>query len=189
MFLQHAKFKKLLKDAAKGRGFLMAYDKEGYYLEGSWWRAYIDQSTMDKETKSVIIAVSGEFPNTASFRVLKEYNQYTMKEPEDIQKYKEMPEDCRELKDTKLEITSLMENLHLYAGEKGIVAVNGRITEMLSYKTACDTEDDYPYDPTLSPDGNEIFWCSDKMIFSCMRIVTEREDLKKFTTYLEGFDF
>ena len=91
MFLQHAKFKKLLKDAAKGSGFLMAYDKEGYYLEGSWWRAYIDQSTMDKETKSVIIAVSGEFPNTASFRVLKEYNQYTMKEPEDIQKYKEMP--------------------------------------------------------------------------------------------------
>lgn len=191
MFLKHSLFKRLLKKDTEKGGILMAHDGEGYYLEGSWWRAYIDKNTMDKETKSILIGISGAFPNEQAFRAYKEISQYEFKDPGEIQVYKETPEDCLELKDTRIEIVTQYNDLHLYAvkGKRAIIAIDRQITEMLNRKTAKDTEDDYPEKPVIFPDRNEICWCSDKMIFSCMRVEIGAEEQIKLIEHLENFDF
>lgn len=168
----------------------MAADKEGYYINGGWWRAYMEKYAMDNDTKSVVIGIAGMFPDKHPFRAYKGYLQSEMFAEDQIQKYKELPENCRiNLKDTKLVITGSQKAIHLYSGGGKIVAVDRQIVEMIDRKTANQTEDDFPDSPILADDGVEIVWCNDTTIFSCGRIETSEEHGQELLKYLAAFNF
>lgn len=119
MFLKHSLFKKLLKATASGDGVLIAADAGGYYLKGGWWRAYLERDRMDKETKSVIIGIAGEFPDRMPFVANGQYNQYEIKETIDIPMYLELAETAkRKLKDTGVELKGFGYAYHLFQAEK-----------------------------------------------------------------------
>lgn len=191
MFLKHALFKKLLKATASGEGVLIAADQEGYYLEGGRWRAYMEKDRMDKETKSVIIGIAGEFPDRMPFVANGKYNQYEIQETIDIPLYLEQAETAkRKLKDTGVELKNYEYGCHLFQveKEKKIVMVESRITEMISKRTAEKTEDDFPTNPYLIGD-HEVGWFTDSMIFSCGTVELREGRPTKFVRILENYEF
>lgn len=159
MFLKPQILKKMMKEAYKGSGLVLAATKERYYISGYWWELEVEKEFLTKTIAAQIIELAGEFPKTGERFCAKENgNQMETCLKMEIGKM-EREEGIEITKTMILSKTGVLQRV-LQKSNGEIALLNNKIVEMISDKEVDRDNGEHEHvGPAYSPkEGKVLFW-------------------------------
>lgn len=175
MFLREEPLKRMMKEAFKGAGLIIANKGEVIYIAGSYWAIDIERKHLPKTILAKIIELAGELPEVGeSFEATKGGNQMLAGGTNDVA----IGGAAEELHVTNVVVFSIygIPQRVLQNGLNAIVLVTEAVMGMIC-KNAVDTSrgEEEPIGPLYVP-GKGLFWANNVMRFRVVHRTVDNED-------------
>lgn len=194
MIFNKTVFKKLLKEAYKGAGLLVANKEGRIIIAGGWWVMTMEEQVFTKEGKAALVELTGQLPMQGEcWRSTSAGNQMEMPtEYMDIDGdfYKEVTAR-KPFEKTIVTIDGFAGGMgRLYQKDKAVVCINELVEMLLDPSAVKEGEDsciDGPY--TRNEVNPEMFyWYTGECSFAAMRLAFEKDNYLELLENMQQFD-
>lgn len=194
MIFNKSVFKKLLKEAYKSSGLLVANKNGRIVLAGGWWVMTMAEGVFTKEGKAVLVELTGQLPEVGEcFRCTSAGNQMEIP-PEyiaiDDNFYKEVTAK-KPFEKTIVTIDGFCGGMgRLYQKGKAVVCINELVEMLLDSSAVKEGEDsciDGPY-TTNETDPTMFYWYTGECSFAAMRLTFEKDNYLELLENMKQFE-
>lgn len=194
MIFNKSVFKKLLKEAYKGAGLLVANKEGRIIIAGSWWVMTMEENVFTKEGKAALVGLTGQLPVQGEcWRSTSAGNQIEIP-PDYIDIDGAIYDDVtsREpFQKTIVTIDGLFGGMgRLYQKEKFVICIN-EVVEMLldpyAVKEGESSDINGPFTKNMEQ-PNTLYWYTDECSFAAGRLDFEKENYSELLKNMERFD-
>lgn len=194
MIFNKTVFKKLLKEAYKGAGLLVANKEGRIIIAGGWWVMTMEEQVFTKEGKAALVELTGQLPMQGEcWRSTSAGNQIEMP-PEYIDIDGDLYDDVTSrapFEKTIVTIDGLYEGMaRMYQKEKTVVCIN-EVVEMLLDPGAVQPGEDGdivgPYTRNMV-NPSMFYWYTGDCSFAADRLDLEKEEYKELLENMQQFN-
>ena len=194
MIFNKTVFKKLLKEAYKGAGLLVANKEGRIIIAGGWWVMTMEEQVFTKEGKAALVELTGQLPMQGEcWRSTSAGNQIEVP-PEYIDIDGDFYYDVTSRKPfekTIITVDGLYTGMgRLYQKDKEVICINESV-EMLLDPTATkegeDSDIEGPYTREME-NPSMFYWYTSECSFAAGRLDLEKEEYKELLRNMQQFE-